>query len=264
MPPDHDPFGARYADDIERHLVRENDWSNSDVLLCIGFLTCSQAKIFAFIEEVVHPIQRVENEQARLVSALNPILQRDQYRLARAGTVSGYPVFRVTGTGLPDGHPADALISRALSSFDEAGVHSAWEKALSRRSVDPEGAITAAKTLLETVCKHILDEVSESYQDSDDLPHLYKRAATHLNLAPIQHTEETFKVILGSCEQIVGRLSSIRNKLGDAHGKGRKGFKPAPRHAELAVNLAGTVAMFLVSTWNTRKTERQLNKTELA
>jgi hypothetical protein len=180
-------------------------------------------------------------------------LERDGYKLSKAGAVSGYPVFRVTGTGLPDSHPADELISQVLSSFDERGVHTAWEKALSRRSADPDGAITAAKTLLETVCKHILDEAGEAYGENDDLPKLYKAAAVHLNLAPSQHTEETFKVILGSCEQVVGRLAAIRNKLGDAHGQGRTRFRPSPRHAELAVNLAGTMAMFLVSTWNARK-----------
>ena len=48
-------------------------------------------------------------------------------------------------------------------------------------------------------------------------------------------------------------LASIRNKLSDAHGRGRKAVRPSARHAELAVNLAGTVATFLVSTWQARQ-----------
>lgn len=67
--------------------------------------------------------------------------------------------------------PADLAISAALSSFNAEGVHRAWERALQRRNEDPEGAITAARTLLETVCKYILDEAGESYTD-DDLPKL--------------------------------------------------------------------------------------------
>ena len=39
------------------------------------------------------------------------------------------------------------------------------------RQDDPEGAITAARTLLETVCKHILDETEVDYS-KDDLPTL--------------------------------------------------------------------------------------------
>jgi len=47
---------------------------------------------------------------------------------------------------------------------------------LERRATDPEGAITAARTLLETVCKHILDEKGEPYEDGIPLPKLYNTA----------------------------------------------------------------------------------------
>src|ERR1700694_5757547 len=101
-----------------------------------------------------------------------------------------------------------------MSSFDESGVHHAWQKALDRRKSDPEGAITAAKTLLETVCKHIVDEAGETYGEHDDLPKLYAKAAECLQLAPTQHTETVFKSILGNCQSIVGNLAGLRNKLG--------------------------------------------------
>jgi hypothetical protein len=129
-----------------------------------------------------------------------------------------------------------------------------WEKALARRRADPEGAITAARTLLETVCKRLLDEEGVAYAEGEDLPAVYGKVAKALNLAPSQHTEETFKAILGSCQQIVERLGSLRNKLGDAHGQGgKRPTKPAARHAALAVNLAGAMATFIVETWLTRQ-----------
>src|SRR4051794_12896068 len=49
--------------------------------------------------------------------------------------------------------PVDAPAADVLASFDPESVHGLWEKALARRETDPEGAITAARTLLETVCK---------------------------------------------------------------------------------------------------------------
>jgi hypothetical protein len=145
--------------------------------------------------------------------------------------------------------PADLGISAVLGSFDEEGVHRAWSKALDRRSDDPGGAITAARTLLETVCKSILDtKGGKAYRENDDLPRLYFRTAEYLNLAPSQHTEETFKAILGSCQNVVNSLGTLRNKIGDAHGQGRKPIRPSERHAALAVNLAGAMATFLVQT----------------
>lgn len=121
---------------------------------------------------------------------------------------------------------------------------------MERKVSDPEGAITISRTILETVCKHILDELEVEYDANKvELHQLYKLTADQLNLSPEQHTEKVFKQILGGCSAVVNGLGTLRNRYGDAHGKGKKPIKPAPRHAELAVNLAGTMAMFLVETY---------------
>jgi len=150
-------------------------------------------------------------------------------------------------------HPSDDHVSATLEQYDAAHVNAVWSKALDRRDADPEGAITAARTLLESVCKHILDDLGVDYDDRADLPKLYKTTAEALNLAPSQHTEQVFRQILGGCTAVVDGLGSLRNKLSDAHGKGRVPTRPASRHAELAVNLAGAVASFLVATWEVRR-----------
>lgn len=148
--------------------------------------------------------------------------------------------------------PSDMLVSGALKMFDASHVQAAWAKALDRRSSDPEGAITSARTLIESVCKHNLDEARVSYEDGADLPKLYKQTAEILNLAPSQHTEQVFKQILGGCTAAVEGLGTLRNRLSDAHGKGKTGTKPAARHAELAVNLSGALATYLLATWDAR------------
>ena len=149
--------------------------------------------------------------------------------------------------------PSDAAISATVQAVSSAFVQEAWHKALERRSSDPEGAITAARTLLESVCKHILDVADATYDDSGDFPKLYTLTAKQLNLSPSQHTEQLFKQILGGCQTVVEGLGSLRNRHSDAHGKGSSGTKPLPRHAELAVNLSGTMATFLLQTWESRK-----------
>lgn len=148
--------------------------------------------------------------------------------------------------------PSDQVVSTALEAFDSAHVQAAWSKALDRRASDPEGAITMARTLLESVCKHILDESGGAYDDSPDINKLYRQTAEKLNLAPSQHTEQVFKQILGGCTAVVEGLGSLRNRLSDSHGKGKIGIKPAARHAELAVNLAGALAIYLLATWETQ------------
>jgi hypothetical protein len=102
------------------------------------------------------------------------------------------------------------------------------------------------------VCKLILDDLGEKYDATADLPKLYKQASKSLNLAPEQHVEPVFKQILGGCASVVEGLGSLRNKLGDAHGQGKKRMKALPRHAQLAVNLAGAMSTFLVETYEAR------------
>ena len=133
--------------------------------------------------------------------------------------------------------------------FDEAHIHDQWQKALDRKQTEPEGAITLARTLIESILKHILDEQNIAYNDGADLPELYKEVAKSLNLAPENHQEQIFKQILGGSSSIVSGLGALRNKLGDAHGKSKKSIKPSERHSELAVNLAGTMAIFLFKTF---------------
>lgn len=130
-----------------------------------------------------------------------------------------------------------------------------WEAALDRRATDPAGAITLARTLLEDVCRWLLAELNVAVSDQDDLPSLYRKLSKALKLAPDDHSEQVFKQILGSCQSVVESLGALRNKLGDAHGGGPKKAKPAARHAELAVNLSGSMATFLVATWEARQSD---------
>ena len=253
LPSYRESFGRTLVDDLQQHCVRNEDWDSAFVLEKVGFLTSSQARLFCFLEDVLYPERRDEADQERIVGKLNPILRRDGFFLAPSGKISGYPIYKVNETLAGGEQPADDLISNTLLSFDDSGVHAAWQKALDRRANDPEGAITAAKTLLETVCKHIIEGTGGSYGDNDDLPKLSAAAAECLNLAPSQHSEKVFKSILGNCQSVVSNLAAIRNKLGDSHGQGKRPIKPSSRHAELAVNLAGSMALFLVSTLNARQ-----------
>lgn len=151
-------------------------------------------------------------------------------------------------------HPAQQSISDVLQNFDSASIHHAWTKALERKVRDPEGAITISRTILESVCKHVLEELGVDYNSSSiELSDLYKLTAKELNMAPEQHNEPIFKQILGGCSGIVNGLGTLRNKLGDAHGHGKHPVKPQARHAELAVNLAGAMSLFLISTYEENK-----------
>jgi hypothetical protein len=245
------PSDETLDDDLFNALVRNNDWDNRETLEAVGYLKCSQRQFFRFLEEVTSPLTQSPEVQTKLAAAINDHLRHDGYRLVVVRRLSGSPVYEVQQTAL--GSPADDAISKALADFDPDTVHARWSQAQDRRDTDPEGAITLARTLLEDVCKWIIIEAGEVYEEKDDLPILYRKLARILNVAPDSYTEPVFKQILGSCQSVVESLGSLRNKIGDAHSSGPKRVKPSARHAQLAVNLSGTMATFLVSTWAVRK-----------
>ena len=71
-------------------------------------------------------------------------------------------------------------------------------------------------------------------------------------MSQAQHSENIFKQILVGCHSVINGMAGMRNRFIDAHGKVKTGIIPDPRHAELAVNLAGSMATFLVATWEPR------------
>ncbi|MDT0264199.1 abortive infection family protein [Jatrophihabitans lederbergiae] len=143
---------------------------------------------------------------------------------------------------------AMAASDRLESLADWDAVKRSWDGALAKVVSDPEGAITATRTTLESICKHICDERGTAYDDGWDLSKLYKAAASSMDIAPDQHSEQIIKQILTGVTTVVGGLAGMRNSLSDAHGRGKRAARPAPRHAKLAVNAGFAVAGFLIDT----------------
>lgn len=251
--PPHPSDEATLEDYLHRHTIRNDDLTQRDVLETLGLLTCSRSQLFKFLAAVTAPDAFSGAEQVELAEKIDGVLRHDGYTLALAGRISGSPFYAVRPA--PTGSPADESISATLAAFDPTQVHARWTMAMERRASESAGAITLARTLLEDVCKWILDQAGQTWQEADDLPVLYRKLAKVLKLAPDDHTEQVFKQILGSCQSVVESLGALRNKLSDAHSTGPKRARPQARHAELAVNLAGAMATFLVATWEARQAE---------
>lgn len=194
---------------------------------------------------------RFSNDEASVRSALSSVASGSGSWAIRRDHVneSFIPLLTFLESG---GGAADATITDGLDIYDAPAVQAFWAKALERRATDPDGAVTAASTLLEEVCKHIIEDSGAKWEAKWNMPKLYSEAAKALKLAPSQHQEEVFKTILGNCQSVVQSIGSLRNKGGDAHAGGRSRVPFKPRHAALTVNLAGSMALFLIETWQAR------------
>lgn len=133
-----------------------------------------------------------------------------------------------------------------LSELDWERVEDSWNEALRLSAENPSAAIRAARTTLESVCKHICDERDHPYPKTGELVDLYRSVQGCLALAPVGANEQTSKQLLSGIGTTLNALGAMRNELGDAHGKGINSAEPRDVDARLVVNTSFSVAQFLI------------------
>lgn len=145
--------------------------------------------------------------------------------------------------------PISISTKEVLAGLENNELERIWKKIHLRKENDIEGAITASRALLESTLKYILDQEGEEYTNRNDLFDLYAKVAKLLNFSPKDHNEKLFKKILGGITSIIQGFAELRNNYGDAHGKGATSYRAEARHAELTINLAGTMTTFLLRSY---------------
>ena len=112
---------------------------------------------------------------------------------------------------------------------------------------DLSGAVTIARSLLESVLKHLYKEIFTQEAHNLDLPELYKQVSKELNLHPTSSKlDEGLKKIAGGLHTAVVGLSEVRNEAGDAHPLK---YNIEEHHAVLVVNNAKTICQFLYQSY---------------
>lgn len=191
------------------------------------------------IEAAVRPADYEGSEHLvdSAVAYLNPFLAHHDLRLVRNG--KRYALLAA--------HAVVALPQTAILSTDY--VRELTEKADGRLAdADREGAITAARTMLEAVLVELERALTGAAGDyKGDLPKQFKAVAKQLRIDDERaDLDDNFKQVARGLVQVVNGLAPIRNKMSDGHARERK---PEVHHARVIVNAAKTVATFLVESY---------------
>ena len=190
------------------------------------------------IEDAVDPRDYIDGKFSveDAVKRVNEYLIFDGYELVREGKT-----FRV--------RDANGLLVEAekITQTAHERAHNQIEKCqLKIEAGDYDGAITNARTMLETIMIGIIEEHrGEAIQNSGDLLKLYKEVKNILNLNPTVKLPDTVKQILAGLNSITSGLAGLSNDFGDRHANKNTAQK---HHARLAVNSAMTLADFLLDS----------------
>lgn len=152
-----------------------------------------------------------------------------------------YPDFGIDVTELID--------TKELERISFEYIHEQIKKCKSKiADKDFDGAVTNARTLIESICLFILESKTHSPQHYDgNLTKLYKSVAAILKLSPGDYEDDNLRQILSGIISIIYGVSGLRNTFSDSHGTSpsRTGYKIDERHSILTVNLAKTISEYL-------------------
>ncbi len=178
------------------------------------------------------------------VDYLNARLRFDGYEVIVQDDQSLPKIRSLKGSAVELSHSFEGSAQEAHFFIDEQ-IKKAENKI---RDGDYDGAITNARTLLESYLREIEKKIFNSPQDYDgDLPGLFKRLQKELALDPSRPDIDTpIKQVLSGLASVVSGIAGLSNKMGDRHV--RK-YKPDKRHAVLTVNAAKTLANFIFDTF---------------
>ncbi len=122
-----------------------------------------------------------------------------------------------------------------------------FERALGNIATDPEQAAGSASSLLESICKAILERAGEPVTDWKIRP-LVQQTAHHLDPAAGSAARPGIESAMRQLADLAQSVGTIRNRSGAAHGRSPDHQPLQPRHARLAVNAAATLGLFLLET----------------
>ncbi|MBW2342214.1 MAG: abortive infection family protein [Deltaproteobacteria bacterium] len=145
-----------------------------------------------------------------------------------------------------DGH---SPLGTSLSELTLRDVRNQWFTAASRLPESPASAITAARALLETTCKTILQELCESPDRSGDLGKFYKLTRIQLAIGHTRGVSQAVHQIINGLTQVVEGTAAISNAAGDRHGLAEGERITELSIANLCVHAAGSVALFLTRAY---------------
>jgi hypothetical protein len=224
-------------------LAKRSKLSLSEALQSAHFLSRSPAFLSVHTNDQVTRIS--PNEQYVTFGGFDAVGEKAREESSRSLTSVLPNLFANVASESP-------LLQSLLSSESEA-VRECWHKAIERISRDPAGAITAARSLSEAACHYVLEELGEPIDTSSDLPKLYKKVVALLQLEQRADVNAALRRVLQACATLVDGLAELRNKLGDAHGKGGQSPKPAKRHAQFIVAISGALTSFLLDTLDAQR-----------
>lgn len=131
-------------------------------------------------------------------------------------------------------------------AFKNKEITDDFRRATESIESDPPDSITASCSMVEGVCKYILQELGATLPPEQTIRPLVHKVLEVLDLTPETQEDEDLRRVCGGLLNIAQRIGSLRTKYGDAHNSGPNGSIVIATYARLALGSALVLASFLI------------------
>ncbi len=190
-------------------------------------------------------------ELVRIVFLKKRVSDDDRANLERILSANGV----VLNDVLESGSTHDILHHTADSS-DTANLREASEllkKALLRTTTDPTGAITAAVSAAESVCREALSRLGIAEPGSKQLPKYLIELRQHTNIEELASIPSVGDRLIKALSSLAENSYQAAHKTGDRHAHGDAAVPPSPLIVDMLVTSA--CAIIVVLTGALRRNE---------
>ena len=146
---------------------------------------------------------------------------------------------------------ATVNLGNYLQAEGYKAAHDDFERAISYIETDPEQAMGSASSILESICKGILERLNKPLPKDQTLKSLIKATYGAMDLSPDSHADHDIKQVLGGIANAAIGIGVIRTKYSSFHGRTdtQKKYRLTARHARLAVGSSAVLGCFLIETY---------------
>lgn len=162
-------------------------------------------------------------------------------------------------TYLPGGNISDgsSIQSKTLQDLirgrEIPAIDSEFNRAVNTINSNPREAVSAACNILESVFKVYIQDEGLEMPNKQDISSVWRVVREDIGFNPGEVADDDLRKILSGLLSVVDGVGAFRTHASSAHGQSRKIYNLKPRHARLAVNSAHTLALFVIETWDERK-----------
>lgn len=217
----------------------------------------SPLKILGKLIESYIELPELEEYKGRKIFGTHITSPEGEFKTKIESALAQANLTYVSGGLVTDGHSTTSLALRKLiENRDLPAIEAEFDRALSNVESEPREAVSAACNILESIFKAYITDERLAPPQKQDLQNVWKVVRSDLGFDPSKIQDDDLKKILSGMFSVVDGIGAFRTHASSAHGEGKKRYRLKPRHARLAINSSHTLALFILETWDEKRSSQ--------